>query len=121
MDKFTINNKVYFVKDLDFDFLVTLDKNDIKVENMTRLAAINCFVAYCGDMTEKQASKEISDHVISGGKLDDVFNAYAKALQDSGFFRTLMEQTETGQEEVESEVEKTPKKTRKTVKAEVSE
>lgn len=121
MIKFTVNEKTYVLnEELNFKFLVMLDKNDIKVTNMTGLATVNCFLAFVGNMDEDQASEEISQHVIKGGKLDDVYTAYKQALEESGFFRSLMEQAETGQKEVEETDKETPKKTRK-VKAEASE
>lgn len=116
MEKFTVNGKTYVLnRELDFSYLVMLDKNDIKVTNITGLAAINCFFQYVSGLTEEQASEEITQHVIKGGKLDDVINVYAKALEESGFFRTLMEQTTTGQENMAeaSEEDSTKKSTRR--------
>lgn len=114
MKKFTINSKTYYMqKELDFEYLVALDKKGISVQNMAGVAAINCFLAYVGKMEEEQAAKEISQHIINGGKLDDIVNVYVEALNESGFFRTLMEQTEKGPKEVEqTEEEVTPKKKR---------
>jgi N-glycosylase/DNA lyase len=114
MIQFTINKKVYYVeKELDFKYLVMLDKNGIKVTNVAGLAAVNCFLAYVSGMPEEIAANEISQHVINGGKLDDIVNAYAKALEESGFFRALMEQAEERQAEVEqTETEVTSKKRR---------
>lgn len=110
MEKFTINGKSYFAKDLDFEYLVMLDKNGVSVNNVTGLAAINCFVSYCSGMDETSAAKEISQHVIGGGKLADVVDIYAKKLKESDFFRALMEQTENETEEVEEKPQKAPKK-----------
>ena len=113
MERFTLNKRVYEVKELNFEYLVMLDKNDVKVSNISGIAAINCFVAYCGDMTEKQASDEISAHVVSGGRLEDIVDVYAKALEESGFFRALMEQTAERQENVEEKNPETSKKSKR--------
>lgn len=110
MEKFTINGKVYFAKELDFEYLVMLDKNGVSVSNVTGVAAINCFLAYCSGMDETRAAKEISQHVINGGKLGDVVEIYAKKLEESDFFRALMEQTTEPQEEVEAKPTKAPKR-----------
>lgn len=115
MEKFTVNGKTYFVKELDFEYLVELDKHDIKVTNVTGAAAINCFVSYCSGMDESQASKEISQHIVNGGSLDDIVGAYAKALEDSGFFRALMEQAKKEPEKMESSTAKVTKKNSKAV------
>lgn len=108
MEKFTVNGKTYVVsKELDFSFMVMLDKNDIKPTNMAGFAAANCFLAFVSGMTEGQASDEITEHIKNGGNLDDILGAYAKALESSGFFRALMEQAEKGQKEVGETDEKT--------------
>lgn len=112
-NKFTINNKVYFPKDLDFNFLCVLDKHDIDVNHMAGMAAVGCFLAYCGNMTEEEANKEISEHVKNGGSIEDVFNAYKDCIEESGFFRALMEQAAKGQKEMEETAAESTKKSRK--------
>ena len=113
MEKFTVNGKAYFAKDLDFEFLVSLDKNGVALDKIGGLAAVNCFLAYCGNITEEQASKEISAHMIAGGKLDNIVDVYSKCLQESDFFRAILgrvedEQTETAEDN--GETQETPRK-----------
>lgn len=118
MEKFTVNGKAYFAKDLDFEFLVLLDKNGVALDKIGGLAAVNCFLAYCGSLTEEQASKEISAHMIAGGKLDDITDIYAKCLQDSDFFRAVLgtvEDEQTEETEDNGETQKTPRKKSKAV------
>lgn len=118
MEKFIVNGKAYFAKDLDFEFLVELDKNGIGIDKIAGLAAVNCFLAHCGNMTEEQASKEISAHMIAGGKLDDIVNVYSKCLQESDFFRAILGRVESEQtEETEDngETQKAPRKRSKAV------
>ena len=117
MERFTINGRNYVVsRELDFSYLVMLDKNGIEVSKMSGLAAVNCFLAFIGGMTEEQASNEITQHVINGGNLQEIIDAYAKAIEASGFFRALMEQTEKGQKEVEQTEEKTSSSAKKRAK-----
>ena len=103
MDKFTVNGKVYFAPELDFDFLSELDMNGIESDRITGPAAISLFLAYCsrGRITREQASKEISQHVINGGTLADIVDVYKKKLEDSDFFRAIMEQAEKAETEME--------------------
>lgn len=118
MEKFTVNGKAYFAKDLDFEFLVVLDKNGISTDKIAGLAAVNCFLAYCGNITEEQASKEISAHMIAGGTLDSIVDVYSKCLQESDFFRAILGRVESEQtEETEDngETQKTPRKRSKAV------
>ena len=108
MEKVVVNSKVYSVeKELDFNYLVMLDKNDVDVSKMAGLAGVNCFLAYISGMSEEEAANEISLHVINGGTLNDIIDSYGKALEESGFFRKLMEQAEKKQEEVEQTDEET--------------
>lgn len=110
MEKFTVNGNTYHVPDLDFTYLVMLDKNDIKLSNITGLAALNCFVAFCGNITESEAAKEISAHIINGGTITEVSEAYNKAVTESAFFRALLEEDENQTEMVEETTEKTSAK-----------
>lgn len=110
MGRFTLNGKVVYTKELDFAYLVELDKRGIEVSNVAGVAALNCFVAFCTGMSEKQASDEISLHIINGGKLTDITDVYVKELEESGFFRALIQQTAERQEEVEEKSEKTTKR-----------
>lgn len=113
MEKFTVNGKAYFAKDLDFEFLVMLDKNGISPDKITGLAAVNCFLAYCGNMTEEKASKEISAHVISGENLEKIIDVYSECLQESDFFRAVLgrvEDEQTEETENNGETQKAPRK-----------
>lgn len=113
MEKFEVNGKTYFARDLDFEFLVTLDKNGVSMEKIGGLAAVNCFLAFCGRMSEDKASKEITGHMINGGTLDGIVEIYTKCLQESDFFRAILgrvenEQTETAEDN--GETQETPRK-----------
>lgn len=116
MEKFEVNGKTYFARDLDFEFLVNLDKNGVSMEKIGGLAAVNCFLAFCGRMSEDKASKEITDHMINGGTLDGIVEIYTKCLQESDFFRAILgrvenEQTETAEDN--GETQETPRKRNK--------
>ena len=110
MEKFTLNGKVYYAKDLDFAYLVELDKNGISMENMTGVAALNCFVAFCTGKTAKDASNEISLHIINGGDMEELTTAYIKKIEESDFFRAILGRNQESETETETVTEKTPKK-----------
>jgi hypothetical protein len=119
MEKLIVNGKVYPVKELDFDYLADLDEAGVPLGKVTSMAGTRYFVAYCSGLDKKEVSKEITQHIVNGGKMTDITDVYAKALEDSGFFRALMEQAEDGQEEMEqTEAETTPKKKRAKVVSE---
>ena len=89
MEKFIINDKAYFARELNFEYLVELDKRGIDVKHITGLAAVNCFFAFCSGMDETTAADEITKHIIKGGNLDEIIEVYGKKINDSDFFRAL--------------------------------
>lgn len=117
MEKFTVNEKVYFVKELDWAFLVECDKEGIDSNRITGAAALNMFVAYCSGLDPKEAQKEINEHVLKGGSLPELVEIYNKALTESGFFRRIMGLPEESEETVAEETEEAPKKEPKAKKA----
>lgn len=122
MNKFTVNNKVYFVRELDFNYLADLDMEGIDVTKIASVAALGFFLSYCsnGKLTRQEANSEISQHLINGGKMDDISEAYKDALEESAFFRALLGEAEAQSAEVEETATKTQKKSIKKEK-EVSE
>lgn len=110
MEKFTLNGNVYYAKDLDFAYLVELDKHGISMENMTGVAALNCFVAFCTGKSEKEASNEISLHIINGGDMNDLTSIYVKKIEESDFFRAILGRNPESETETETVAEKAPKK-----------
>ena len=121
MERFTINGKKYDAKELDFWYMTILDKNNIDVNNITGMAAINCYAAWCMGVDEETAAKEISAHVIAnGGEFPDVMAAYVEKITESDFFRVLLQKAEQTDETEEEETSDENTKTKK-VKKEVSE
>ena len=112
MDVFTINEKTYQARDIDFAFLVRMDKAGVPIENISGIAALNLYLSYCAGISEEQASNEISQHFIKGGNLDGIGQAYGEKMTESDFFRSI-----TGATATEPETEKDDSKpTKKTTK-----
>ncbi len=109
MDVFTINGKTYQAKDVDFEFLVRMDKAGVPIENISGIAALNLYLSFCAGITEAQASYEISQHFIKGGNLDGIGEAYGEKMTESDFFRSIMGTNQA----TEPEESKTPKKATK--------
>ena len=123
MEKFVVNGKAYFARELDFNFLADLDMEGIDYSKITGVAAMGFFLAYCsnGALTRVQANNEISQHILNGGKMDELSDAYKKALEESDFFRKLMgteqDEQEEQEENPEEAQEEAPKKVIKKGKA----
>ena len=105
MEMFTVNGKSYQAKDVSFDYLVFLDINHIQVNDISGLAAINAFFAFCTGLSMKKASDEITSHVINnnGQMPQELIDVYGKMPNDSDFFRALLQ----GDEKTEDEMDET--------------
>lgn len=93
---FTLNKKRYEAKEFDFNLICDLQEFGVDIEKVRQnpAAAIRAYVALCMDGDKEQAGKEIQDHIIGGGKLDDVSEAMTKKMQESDFFQALNKTTE---------------------------
>lgn len=93
MKKFTINGKEYKSKPFDFNMVCDLEDMGIEVDKMRskQTSAIRAYFAICSEKGKEFAGKEIEQHIINGGKLEDIANVISEELEKSDFFRTLQE------------------------------
>lgn len=113
MSKFTVNGKEYTGRELDFEFLLHLEKNDVPLSNISGMSAATAFFTYCTGMSEKAATKEITAHVISnnGEFPTELIEVYLKYLEESDFFLALSRKGQQSEEETATEEPaETPKK-----------
>lgn len=91
MEKFTLNEKVYQAKELDFNFICALGDNNIDLSDIGKkmLPALRCYVAYCMDAEVDFAGNEINTHIIKGGNLEDIVNVFNAKAEESDFFQAL--------------------------------
>lgn len=108
MSTFTLNGISVDAKEFNFNTLVELDNYGISIEDMTTkpLSFVRAYVAYCLGSKLEDAGQALNDHIVSGGDLNDIFEAINTEMENSGFFRAL----QTGQEKIQ---EKTPKSQKK--------
>lgn len=114
MSTFTINNKTYKAKDVTFNFMCLLEDKNLPIEliDSKPMKVGREYLAYCGDMSSEQAGMEIEQHVISGGNLAPLYNAFTTALEESDFFQALGNTQEVPTEtEAEEPVKKRSRKT----------
>ena len=113
MSKFKVNGKEYEGRDLDFLFLLHLDKSGVSSGDLSSMSAINAFLSFCSGMSEEQAADEITAHVINndGEFPTELIETYNKYLEESGFFLALSRRGQQSEEETETEKpEEAPKK-----------
>ena len=96
MNTFSINGTTVTAKTFDFNTLCDFDDYGVSIQDIGSkpMAFVRAYVACCMNVSLEEAGKEINDHVVNGGKLDDIFNAINKELENSGFFRAMQGESE---------------------------
>lgn len=113
---FTINNKTYKAKDVTFNFMCLLEDRGLPIDQIDNkpMKVGREYLAYCGGMSSEEAGDEIEKHIISGGNLSGLYDAFTNAISESDFFQALGKAQNTPtEEETAEETVVTPKKSRK--------
>ena len=90
-NKFTVNGKEYKAKAFDFNMVVDLEEMGVSLAESAKkpMSMVRTYFAICSGLALDVAGKEIEQHIIGGGKLDDVMTAMSKEMEESDFFRAL--------------------------------
>ena len=90
---FTLNGVTYVAKPFDFDMVCELEDMGVSFERIDKMpmSLIRAYFAICASTDKEQAAALIQNHMIKGGKLDDVTSAMSKEMENSDFFRALSE------------------------------
>lgn len=94
MAKVTINDNVYTVPELSFNAVCDLAEYGVDIMNPKAMKknAVNAargIAAWIMDCEVEEAGVEIQNHVIGGGNLDVIFEAFSTAVNESGFFEAM--------------------------------
>ena len=97
MKTFTVNGKVYPVREFDFNLLCEMEDRGLSVDTIDQkpMKLLREYLAIVGGMTSSKAGQEIEAHVIGGNSLTGAYDALNEAMESSGFFRAMAEQTAT--------------------------
>lgn len=96
-----INGKDYKEAEIDFNAVCELEDMGIKIFNLKGVSGAKIARAYTAlcmggaDMLDV-AGVEINNHIINGGKIETITDAFGKAVNDSGFFQALKATAEKG-------------------------
>ena len=96
MNTFNINGTTVTAKTFDFNTLCDFDNYGVSIQDIGSkpMAFVRAYVACCMNASLETAGQEINNHVINGGKLDDIFEVINKELETSGFFQAMQGETE---------------------------
>ncbi|POP34784.1 hypothetical protein C3B58_01220 [Lactonifactor longoviformis] len=89
-----INQKNYSVAELSFKDMVHMEDMGFSVIEMFQKAKVFslavAFVGVCANCSREEAEHLCEQHVLGGGKIEDIYEAFNKAVEDSGFFKKLL-------------------------------
>lgn len=90
-NRFTVNGVTYIAKPFDFDLVCELEDLGVTFERIDKMpmSLIRAYFAICAETDKAQAAALIQNHMINGGKLDDITDAMSKEMDASDFFRSL--------------------------------
>lgn len=104
-----INGIEYRNMPLDFNAVCKLEDMGVDITNVDEKAmtTARAYAAMCMRKPLHVAGEEIEKHVMNGGSINVIFEAFASEVEKSGFFRALQKQAvEDEQAEAESKIEK---------------
>lgn len=96
MRMFIVNGKEYRAKEFDFNTVCDLEDLGISLEEMENkpLSMIRAYFQLCAGMGKVEAGKQIEQHLINGGKMEDVVKAMSDEMGASDFFQALKAKAE---------------------------
>lgn len=100
-----INDKEYKEAEINFNNICALEDMGCSMQNIlsNTFSSARAYLALCMGGNKNAmvvAGNEIEEHIKKGGELTDLMSAFAKAIEESGFFQALNKKT----------AENTPKK-----------
>ena len=98
MSKVKINGKNYDVPELSFRHLPVMEKCGLTLKDMTSsryiFTTVEVFTAIVCQCDIEQADYLLEQHILGGGNVLTIYDAFMDAMRDSGFFKTLLERSE---------------------------
>lgn len=102
MDKLLVlNGKSYKAADFDVNMLCDFEDAGISIGDgidKKMFSVVRRYAASCMNTDLATAGDEVSAHIKNGGSLDEIFEVFTKAVEESGFFRS----TKTDEEQTTS-------------------
>lgn len=88
---FTVNEKVYKAKPVDFNMVCYFEDIGISMSEMNKkqMSTVRAYLALCAGVSNVQAGKEMEAHVIAGGNFEEITTVLNEELEQSDFFRAL--------------------------------
>ena len=106
--KFVVNGKEYNSVPMDFNTVCTLEDMGIGLNDYGRKGTnlMRAYFSICANLSVTEAGKEIEQHVISGGTLDEFQKVFENEAENSDFFQALNKKQDEEAPQVETEKKK---------------
>ena len=99
MSTVKINQKNYTVPELTFRHLPLMEKSGLSVLDMASgkyiFTTVEVFTAIVVGCDTDYADHLLEQHILGGGDIQPIFEAFTKAVNESGFFAKLLEEKKT--------------------------
>lgn len=98
-----INNKNYQVPQLGFKHMTKMEDMGFSLLDLFQkqklFSMATAFVGVAADCSREEAENLIEQHIIGGGKIEEIYEAFNNAIEQSGFFKKLLKIEEKEQEQ----------------------
>lgn len=96
MRTFTINGKEYKAKPFDFNMVCDMEDMGVALGEFGKkqMASMRAYFAICANRNTQFAGKEIEEHIIKGGTMEELASVMSEELEKSDFFRAVNKATE---------------------------
>ena len=104
MNKITVNGKKYTAKAFDFNTVCELEDMGVALQDAQKkpMSVARAYFAVCAGLDADDAGKELEQHIIGGGKFDEIIKAMTKEMEKSDFFQALGKKSEEATPQSES-------------------
>jgi len=94
MSTVKINNKTYEVPELNYTHSKKLGEYGVPLRRMIDpdliFTIVSAFIAIVVDCDIDTADHLAEQHILGGGKIEDIYGAYTNAMRESRFFKKLL-------------------------------
>ena len=101
---FTINGIAYIPIEFDFNTICEFDEMGISISEIAKkpTASARAYLALYHNNDKTWAGNEIQTHIVNGGSLEGILEAFTDSLSNSGFFHKITEQRREKENEQDS-------------------
>lgn len=101
-----INGKFYKDADLNFNTVCKMEDMGAPITNISEniMSTVRAYVALCMRCPLEKAGEALEAHIINGGNIKDIVEAFNRKVEESGFFQALRKKSEEQEAAEEAEM-----------------